>query len=349
VPSIAPTAAGQSPDAIATGLAQTQAAAPPGVSLAGGFFSDDFSDPTLAQGWSWTREDPAGWNLSERPGWLKLVTSGNVLLGAGGSAPVLLHAAPDGDFEIRSRIEFSPTSDFHFAGVLVYSDDDHFVALGRAFCDVTPACVGDGVYIDNDEAFLAGGSTVIAQGNLPSGAIWLRLLRQGTTYSGFWSSDGDAWTEVGTTTASFTPSSVGLLATTGGSGAAPASALFDLYQVLPPSPVDVQTAGVCQESMASLTFVSNGYLASGWFLVTLGKSGGFESQQYTLLVNGQASECSMLSGRTDRIYCTGPYIPPIGLIPIQLLSADSSCTYETPLQAMSVIPKPQPTSAGTYY
>jgi hypothetical protein len=38
--SIAPTAAGQSPDAIATGvaqaLAQTQAAAPPGISLAGG-------------------------------------------------------------------------------------------------------------------------------------------------------------------------------------------------------------------------------------------------------------------------------------------------------------------------
>jgi ABC-type branched-subunit amino acid transport system substrate-binding protein len=108
-------------------------------------------------------------------------------------------------------------------------------------------------------------------------------------------------------------------------------------------------AGVCRESMATLQFVSNGYLASGWFLVTLAKPGGFEAPAYTLLVNGQASGCSMLSGRTDRIYCTGPYVPPTGLIPIQLLSADSSCSFETPFEAMSVIPKPTPISAGTYY
>ncbi|OGT28460.1 MAG: hypothetical protein A2Z17_07380 [Gammaproteobacteria bacterium RBG_16_66_13] len=109
-------------------------------------------------------------------------------------------------------------------------------------------------------------------------------------------------------------------------------------------------ANVCTEPMGTLQFVSNGYLASGWFLVTLAKPGGFEAAEYTLLVNGQASECSMLPGRTDRIYCVGPYIPPTGLIPIQLLSADSSCSFATPLEAMSVIPKPVPTSsAGTYY
>jgi hypothetical protein len=106
---------------------------------------------------------------------------------------------------------------------------------------------------------------------------------------------------------------------------------------------------VCLEPMATLQFVSNGYLASGWFLVTLAKPGGFEASEYTLLVNGQASECSMLPGRTDRVYCIGPYIPPTGLIPIQLLSADSSCSFATPFEAMSVIPMPVPTSAGTYY
>lgn len=344
----------QSPDAIATGvaaaLAATQAAAPPATAQAGSaWFSDNFEQPNLVGEWSWIREDPAAWSLSERPGWLRFITTSADLLGPGGSAPLLVHSAPEGDFELRTRLDFSATSDFHLAGLLVYLDDDHFVALGRAFCGRVPACLGEGVYMDNDETFLAGASAVIAVGGLPAGPIWLRLVREGSTYTGFWSPDGEVWSSVGTTTASLSPRSVGLMATTGEGGAGPASAFFDLFQVLPLSPVSVGPAGVCTESMATLQFVSDGYLASGWFLVTLGKAGGFEAQEYTLLVNGEASACSTLSGRTDRIYCTGPYVPPIGLIPIQLLSADSSCGYDTPFGSISVIPKPQPTSAGPYY
>jgi hypothetical protein len=349
-----PTAAGQSPDAIATGvaeaLAQTQAATTPiSVPAGAAWFSDDFSGTALAAGWAWIREDPASWTLTERPGWLRISTSTEPLLGAGGGAAVLVHDSPDGDFEVRTRLEFSPSVDFQFAGILIYFDDDHFVSLGRAFCGAAGACPGDGVYLDNDESLLAGQATVLAKGNPPAGPIWLRLAREGTTYSGDWSSDGDAWSPVGTTTASFDPTRLGILVTTGGTGAPSAPAYFDLFQVLPLAEIDVKPAGVCQESMASLQFVSNGVLASGWFLVTLSKTGGFEASEYRLLVNGQPSDCSILSGNTNRIYCTGPYLPPTGLIPIQLQSADGSCTFETPFDAMSVIPTPKPPPTGPYY
>ncbi len=175
------------------------------------------------------------WSLTEGPGWLRLSTGNFSLLRAGGDAPLLVHPAPDGDFEILTRLDFAPSANFHFAGLLIYQDDDHFVALGRGFCGVVPPCVGDGVYLDNDEAVLDGTSENLAAGSLPAGEpIWLRLVRQGRTHTGYWSADGEAWTPVGSTTANFVPTDVGLMAATSASGAASTSAEFDFFQLTSP-------------------------------------------------------------------------------------------------------------------
>ena len=213
-------------------LCPAAGAGAPTVGAASTAFHDDFDSAGLGEGWSWIRENPAAWNLVERPGWLRMDAGDSFLLRAGGDAPLLLRPAPDGDFEIRTRLDFAPTANFHFAGLLIYQDDDHFVALGRAFCGIVPPCVGDGVYLDNDEALQAGDARTIAQAGLPQGeTVWLRLVRQGSTYTGYWSSDGGTWTLVGSTTGGFSPEQVGLMATTSASGAAPASAAFDVFQV----------------------------------------------------------------------------------------------------------------------
>jgi hypothetical protein len=335
---------------VAQALAETQAAAPPGSLPSGGsaYFSDDFTQTVFAAGWSWIREDTSAWSLNERPGWLRLTTGNGDLLGPGGEASLLVHPAPDGSFELRARIDFAPSANFHFAGVVIYQDDDHFVSLGRAFCDAIPPCVGDGVYLDNDETFLAGSAPTIARGDLPEGPIWLRLVREGETYSGFWSENAEVWSPIGSTTAHMTPASVGLMSTTGGSGAAPAPAYFDLFQVLPLSPVSVEAAEVCSESMSDLRFVSDGYLASGFFLVTLEKPSGFAEDQYTLLVNGAAYTCTTQNLGPNRIFCTGRTIPNPGLAQVSLASAESSCTFDIPFSTISVLPKAPPTAAGGY-
>jgi len=212
-----------------------QALCPAATAATSAGFRDDFDSASLDEGWSWIREDPAAGSLAERPGWLRLSTEDFALLRAGGDAPLLVHPAPDGDFEILTRLDFAPSANFHFAGLLVYQDDDHFVALGRAFCGVVPPCVGDGVYLDNDEAGLAGTSETLAAGSLPAGEpIWLRLIRQGGIYTGSWSADGEAWTPVGSTTANFVPTDVGLVAATSASGAASASAEFDFFELRSP-------------------------------------------------------------------------------------------------------------------
>ncbi len=194
---------------------------------------DDFDLPELGPGWSWVRPDPGRWSLDAQPGWLRLSTGDAILLGAGGDAPLLLQPATEGDFELQTRLAFSPQENFQFAGLIVYQDDDHFVALGRGACSFVPPCVGDGVYLDNDEALLAGGAETIASGGLPVGeAIDLQLVRRGNTYTGYWSADGETWTEVGSTMAAFTPQWVGLMATAGDAEAEALVAAFDFFQAV---------------------------------------------------------------------------------------------------------------------
>ncbi|HSB90313.1 MAG TPA: amidohydrolase family protein [Anaerolineales bacterium] len=214
------------------GLCPSTANVEPTPAAVSAAFREDFAASSLSQGWSWVREHPDAWSLADRSGWLSLSTGDFSMLRAGGDAPLLIRAAPGGDFELRTRVDFHPTQNFQFAGLVIYQDDDHFVALGRAFCGVVPPCVGDGVYLDNDEAMIAGVVDTPAAGNLPPDEpIWLRLVRQGTSYSGSWSRDGEAWTPVGATVANFNPTGVGLMATTSAGGAAPATAAFDIFEI----------------------------------------------------------------------------------------------------------------------
>jgi beta-xylosidase len=195
-------------------------------------FRVEFDGAGLGQGWSWIRERPDLWSLGLQPGWLSLSTGDFFMLRSGGDAPLLVRAAPGGDFELHTRVDFQPTQNFQFAGLVIYGDDDHFVALGRAFCGIVPPCVGDGIYLDNDETLIAGATDTLAVGNLPPDeAIWLRLVRQGSTYSGSWSPDGETWTPVASTRADFNPTAVGLMATAGSGGAAPAEAAFDIFEI----------------------------------------------------------------------------------------------------------------------
>jgi beta-xylosidase len=197
-------------------------------------FLDGFDDPVLGEGWAWLREDTGAWSLTERPGWLQLNTGNFFLLGAGGDAPILLRNAIQGDFELRARLDFAPSQNFQFAGIVIYQDDDNFVALGRAYCAPVPPCGGDGIYLDNDERFMAGDTSAVFAGGAPVGLIHLRLVWQGQTYSGYWSTDGQAWIAVGTTEAAFNPQRVGIFAANSGSGTPSAPAWFDEFEVIGP-------------------------------------------------------------------------------------------------------------------
>ena len=176
-------------------------------------WTDDFKSSSLDPLWSWMNEDASQWSLIAYPRYiLRIMThSGGV-----GDKNLLLRSVPTGDFEIRTRVIFTPTNNFQIAGLVLYQGNDYLM-LGRAYCDTPPpTCVGNGIYFNRVE----GGSFVgsnFATSTTTQGEVYLRVIREGTTYSGFYSEDGTSWTLIGrhTPSGAIPLSRVGLTAAQG--------------------------------------------------------------------------------------------------------------------------------------
>lgn len=193
-----------------------------------GRFRDDF-DGVLAAGWSWVREDPTHWNLTDAPGALRIVLQPGGI-GSIASSPannLLLRQAPEGDFEIATLVHFTPTSNYQSAGLLIYQDDANAVQFGRAFCSAPGGCAGNGIYFDRAQHGEFDENYATAMTN-PSEA-YLRLRREGTTYTGNYSEDGANWIVIGQHTADLTSLRVGLIAAQ--AYAAETTADFDYFTI----------------------------------------------------------------------------------------------------------------------
>ena len=161
-------------------------------------FRDDFSRPTLDAAWSWLTEDPADWSLTDRPGFLRILTNDQPV----GSQNLLVQNIPTGDFEVRTRVLFEPTHNYQAAGLVFWQDTDHYLFFGRAFCDAEPpTCVGNGIYFD----LIEGGNFVGDNFSTTTSSqreAYLRMVRQGLTYTAYYSEDDVNWTLIGSHTPS---------------------------------------------------------------------------------------------------------------------------------------------------
>ncbi len=200
--------------------------------------TDNFKEKKLRKYWRWKREDPTHWSLTARPGFLRIVAQpGGLLGGENNTKNLLMQKAPPGDFAITTHLFFTPTVNFQFAGLLAYQDDDNYVWLGRSYCDYAPpTCVGNGIYFDHEEKGVFIEHAILATTN--QNEAYLRIVRTGNSYSGYYSADNVNWSLVGTfiLAQGFTPK-VGLGADTSYTAAPELNADFDFFRVtaIPPS------------------------------------------------------------------------------------------------------------------
>jgi hypothetical protein len=172
--------------------------------------SEDFSGTMLDPRWSWVNEDASQWSMTARSGFLRIMTHN----GPVGAKNLLLQTAPPGDYAITTRLSFWPTHNYQFAGLVVWQDADNYLMFGRAYCDSPPpTCVGNGIYFDHTEADTFVGNNFSTSTSSQAEA-YLRVVRRGTSYSGYYSEDGINWTSIGshTRTAGIELSRIGLTA-----------------------------------------------------------------------------------------------------------------------------------------
>ncbi|HSJ55497.1 MAG TPA: BMP family ABC transporter substrate-binding protein, partial [Anaerolineae bacterium] len=197
-------------------------------------WADQFADSTLDPDWSWIAEDPTHWSLTANPGFMRLVTQ----------APNnnrLVRAVPGGDFEIRTRVLFTPQENYQIAGLYVYGDEDNYLRLGRAYCDAAPpVCVGNGIYFDAVEGGVGVGGNC-AMTTVIQGEAYLRLVREGANFTGYVSTDGTGWAPLCSHTVGFEPIQVGLAAGNQGTAAAEIPADFDFFALQFPTRYRIYT------------------------------------------------------------------------------------------------------------
>jgi len=158
------------------------------------------------------RGDATHRSLSDRSGFLRITTqAGDLAANSNDARNLLLRSAPGDDYEITTRVEFTPMQNTQQADLLVYQNDDNYLTLSRLYDN---ALGGNAVQFVHE----TGGTATAVDLSTDLTIIYLRIVKVGTTYTGYYSPDGIGWTQVGQFTGvSLAAPQIGLSAWNGGS------------------------------------------------------------------------------------------------------------------------------------
>jgi hypothetical protein len=181
--------------------------------------------------WSFIRFGNNQWNLTSQTGLLKTYLTQTSNVYEGGPDTLLLRWIENEDFEIITRVLFEPKRNFQRAGLVIYQNRDNYVALLRSYADVGDN-PGNAIYFDHasplapsyDDSNYNNYSTQITSLN----DVYLKLRREGSVYTGFYSIDGQTWIQIGEHISSIEPVSYGLLI---GKSDTEIFALFDFFEM----------------------------------------------------------------------------------------------------------------------
>jgi regulation of enolase protein 1 (concanavalin A-like superfamily) len=198
-------------------------------------FDDEFNSPTLNPRWHWYNEDPSKWSLTALPGNLRIVgTNNDMWKTCTNPKNLLLQQMPAANFEILTKLFINPTSNYQQGGLLIFKDLDNYIKLDVVWNTTTQ----NGLSV---EFIMEENGIVLNEPNWPwinigsSNSAFLKIAKSGNSYSGYFSSNGEQWTLVGSwSTSTITDLQVGLfaLANNCSGNTLDISADFDFFRVI---------------------------------------------------------------------------------------------------------------------
>ena len=183
--------------------------------------SDSFQKAP-ASPWSWVREDPALWTVTD--GTLVLTTGPGDIAQAGNDARNILLQSANTDWTIDTRMACSaaPAMPAQNAGLVAYESDNNFVKFVysatfnfRRQPDAGPAPGQLQLLVEENGQQKALVSTSLEGISLKDNVIWLRLVKQGDSYTAWYSVDGKKFVQAGTVSAVLKDIRVGVMACEG--------------------------------------------------------------------------------------------------------------------------------------
>ncbi|MCD9021456.1 DUF1349 domain-containing protein [Cohnella silvisoli] len=203
--------------------ASSAAAIPMSTSVTTSDLHDDFSTSTLNSMWSWVRQDSTKWSLTANPGSMQISTQpGELYQTTNDAKNILLRNAPDGDWTMKVKLAFNPTTAGQQAGVIVYQDDNNYLKLVRSYTASNRISFQKEVGGTFDNTYELLGVTATT--------VFLKIAKLGTTYTAYYNTDGsETWILLAQTTISgLNNTKVGLISYGGPTGP---SADFDWFDI----------------------------------------------------------------------------------------------------------------------
>jgi len=158
---------------------------------------------TLDTGWSWVLRDTdtSFWATTNNGNVMKITTQQRNWTG---TKPSLLLTVPkfddNGDFTISTKLKFDATENYEWAGLIVYESDNNFISLGRQASGGDRSAKPSPIPATKQIRFSQGKSNpslVQTDKNdtdpIAPGDIYLKIVKTGTMYTGFYSSNGIDW------------------------------------------------------------------------------------------------------------------------------------------------------------
>jgi regulation of enolase protein 1 (concanavalin A-like superfamily) len=189
--------------------------------------SISFNAATLDAAWSWYNAGASNWSLTSAPGQLKVTPDAGDIWGTDTTQKYILLQNPKyDDFTLVTKLTLSPTANYQAAGLIVFYDADNYIKVNRGYN-------AGNVYTMLKETAGVTAATTAADTLAGTPTVYLKLVKWGATYSGYYSADGISWNSIGSYSgvsfSSSSPMKVGLHAMRSGP-AGPIDAYFGSFQ-----------------------------------------------------------------------------------------------------------------------
>ncbi|MDR7384267.1 ThuA domain-containing protein [Promicromonospora iranensis] len=157
--------------------------------------ADEFDGDTLdGCRWDVVREDPTGYRVTG--GALEIdTTATDIYTGSNSGTPnIVVQDLPEDDWTVETRVDGSDfDQQYQQGGLIGYGDDDNYVKLDLVTDNVAGDPVAQRIELRSEVDAVVQDPQPGAN-DLTSGVWHLRLSKQGTTFTGEYSADGEDWT-----------------------------------------------------------------------------------------------------------------------------------------------------------
>ena len=163
------------------------------IPVQGQTIRDDFKDPVLPQHWiigpAQHQRDDSKWSLTKHPGYLTIMTQrSDIHQDSNNPRNFFLREVPYDDYQITTRLIFSPRRNFEQAGLIIWGGPDDYVRLSSLWA------AGNRL----EAAIEVNGVFSSQQMPNPQGDdIHLALRKEGRQHSFWYSADGINWEQMG--------------------------------------------------------------------------------------------------------------------------------------------------------